>query len=254
MAAVRHDRHRRRHDLSGAVSCLPGLRQPRSPPQGAGPSLPGPGPVVPPGPVAPPGNPSLTGVWMSNDGGTYFLRHIGDELWWAGMSGGLMYPGTEFCNVFHGSVTGGGVTGEWSAVPRGALHGRGTLTLRSAGDSQLLRVVETGGFGGSIWRRASATTWPVVIIDQEFTRTLKNVVGNWDVTEKTTLADNLAPLVNSTKSSTSCGTRRSKARYSCSAARRTAVMTVRTPRIRCFPAGPSALRAVPFCSTAGGFM
>jgi hypothetical protein len=35
-----------------------------------------------------------------------------------------------------------------------------------------------------------------VIIDQEFPTTLKNVVGNWDWDEKTTLGDNLKPLQN----------------------------------------------------------
>jgi hypothetical protein len=172
------------------------------PPQGARPRLPSPRHVVSPGPgrpgrIAPPDNPSLTGSWLASDGSTYYLRQIGDELWWVGFSPGLMYPGVESCTVFHGSVTDSGVTGEWSAVPRGALHGHGTLTLQRANDNRLLRVGETGGFGPSSWRRPSPSTWPVVVIDQEFATTLKNVVGNWDWDEKTTLLDNLTPLVNS---------------------------------------------------------
>jgi hypothetical protein len=96
--------------------------------------MPDPGPVVPPGPAAPPDEPSsLTGIWVANDGGAYFLRQIGDALWWAGLSSGLMHPGLQFCNVFHGTVTDSAVTGEWSDVPRGATSGRGTLTLRPAG-------------------------------------------------------------------------------------------------------------------------
>jgi hypothetical protein len=133
---------------------------------------------------------------VANDGGAYFLRQIGDALWWAGLSSGLMHPGLQFCNVFHGSVTDSAVTGEWSDVPRGATSGRGTLTLRPAGDNQLLRVGESGGFGGSVWRRTNNSTWPVIVTGAAFTATLKNVVGNWDVTEKTTLADNLEPLLN----------------------------------------------------------
>ena len=160
--------------------------------------MPDPGPVVPPGPAAPPDEPSsLTGIWVANDGGAYFLRQVGDALWWAGLSSGLMHPGLQFCNVFHGSVTDSAVTGEWSDVPRGATSGRGTLTLRPAGDNQLLRVGGSGGFGGSVWRRTSRSTWPVVGIDQAFAMTLKNVVGNGDIYEKTTLADNLEPLQNS---------------------------------------------------------
>jgi hypothetical protein len=179
---------------SPADQPLQGAR-PRLP--GPGPVVPpGPGPVVPPGPIAPPDNPSLTGSWLADDG-TYYLRQIGDQLWWVGVSAGLMYPGVESCTVFHGSVTGSGVTGEWSAVPRGALRGHGTLTLRRVGDNQLLRAGETGGFGASTWRRPSTSTWPAVFIDQEFPTTLKNVVGNWHVTQKQTLEDNLRPLMNS---------------------------------------------------------
>jgi len=160
--------------------------------------LPGPGgPGVPPGPLAPPDNSSLTGTWLANDGGMYFLRQVGDALWWMGLSGGFMYPGLQFCNVFHASVTGSTVTGEWSDVPRGATSGRGTLTLRFANDSQLLRVGESGGFGASIWRRTSSSPWPVIVIDEAFTVTLKNVVKNWHVSEKSTLADNLGPLRDS---------------------------------------------------------
>jgi hypothetical protein len=152
--------------------------------------------VVPPGPIAPPDNTNLSGSWLADDKGTYYLRQIGDELWWVGVSAGLMYPGLESCTIFHGSVTDSGVTGEWSAVPRGALHGHGTLTLRRADNNQLLRVEEIGGFGASTWRRPSPSTWPVVIIDQDFSTTLKNVVANGHVTEKTTLLDNLKPLKN----------------------------------------------------------
>jgi hypothetical protein len=30
----------------------------------------------------------VTGVWLGNDGGTYYLRQIGDVVWWVGLSGG----------------------------------------------------------------------------------------------------------------------------------------------------------------------
>jgi hypothetical protein len=139
----------------------------------------------------------LTGTWVANDGGMYFLRQIGDTLWWLGLSGGLMHPGLQFCNVFHASVTRSAVTGEWSDVPRGATSGRGTLTLRPAGDDQLLRVAESGGFGASIWRRTSTSQWPVIAVYDALTETLRNVVKSGQVTEKSTLADNLWPLRDS---------------------------------------------------------
>ena len=43
---------------------------------------------------------SLTGTWVANDGGTYFLRQIGDTLWWLGLSGGLLHPGCSSATSF----------------------------------------------------------------------------------------------------------------------------------------------------------
>jgi hypothetical protein len=133
---------------------------------------------------------------MANDGGMYFFRQAGDVLWWLGASGGLMHPGLEFCNVFRGSVTASAVTGDWVCVPRGAASGCGRLTLRPAGDHQLLRVGGSGGFGASIWRRTSNSAWPV-IADQAFAMTLKNVFSDRDGYAKATLASELQPLRDS---------------------------------------------------------
>jgi len=105
---------------------------------------------------------------MANDGGMYFFRQVGDVLWWLGASGGLMHPGLEFCNVFQGTVTASAVTGDWSCVPRGAASGHGTLTLRPAGEHQLLRVGGSGGFDASIWRRTSNSAWPAIAVGRAF--------------------------------------------------------------------------------------
>lgn len=52
----------------------------------------------------------LTGLWRSNDAGTYVIRQIGDIVWWLGLSkdnilfpeldtkDGVFYPGLRFCN------------------------------------------------------------------------------------------------------------------------------------------------------------
>jgi hypothetical protein len=29
---------------------------------------------------------NLTGVWAADDGATYYIRHIGDTIWWSGLS------------------------------------------------------------------------------------------------------------------------------------------------------------------------
>ena len=162
-------------------------------PQG---SLPTPGPhAPPPGQLAPPDESSLTGMWRADDGGVYFLRQIDDVLWWVGLSqGDALYPGLHFCNVFHAKVTGQIVTGEWSDVPRGTTSNRGTMTLTFVdGNPQLLlRKPETGdGFSGSRWWRPASSPWPVVSAGYLFPGTLKNVVKNGHVHEKSSLADNL---------------------------------------------------------------
>lgn len=39
---------------------------------------------------------SLTGTWRCNDGGTYFVRQVGREIWWLGRSAD---SGASFTNV-----------------------------------------------------------------------------------------------------------------------------------------------------------
>jgi hypothetical protein len=99
---------------------------------------------------------SLTGVWQANDGGTYYLRHIGyNTLWWNGMSGGN--DGRSFNNVFKGTITWGTtntVNGEWADVPRGTIMGYGTLNLKITSPTTLQKVSQFGSnFGGVTWQK-----------------------------------------------------------------------------------------------------
>lgn len=67
-------------------------------PRGTGGSLPmSGGHGVPPGQAALPDNSTLTGIWLADDEGVYFLRQIGVVLWWLGLSAGGLYPGLQFC-------------------------------------------------------------------------------------------------------------------------------------------------------------
>jgi hypothetical protein len=90
---------------------------------------------------------SLTGVWQASDGGTYYLRQIGTNVWWNGMSGGN--DGRSFSNVFHGEIkwlqTGPPrVIGEWVDLPRGTSTGSGTLDLRITSPTTFQKVSHTG--------------------------------------------------------------------------------------------------------------
>jgi hypothetical protein len=105
-------------------------------------------------PAVPIHSPSLTGIWQANDGGTYYLRQIGNVLWWNGMSGGN--DGRTFNNVFKGTITPttNTIAGEWADVPRGTVMGYGTLSLKITSPTMLQKVSQTGsGFGAATWQK-----------------------------------------------------------------------------------------------------
>ena len=40
---------------------------------------------------------NLTGIWKADDGGTYYIRNISNDIWWLGISGND--DGSTFSNV-----------------------------------------------------------------------------------------------------------------------------------------------------------
>jgi hypothetical protein len=103
---------------------------------------------------------SLTGQWRSNDGGTYYLRHIGNEVWWIGLSGGN--DGRTYSNIFRGTITtlpgyDNIIEGEWVDVPRGTNMNAGKMSLDIYGSTDMLRlhkISESGGFGPEVWAKS----------------------------------------------------------------------------------------------------
>lgn len=101
---------------------------------------------------------NLTGKWRGNDGGTYFIRQIGDVIWWFGAR--TLQEGTTFSNVFHGTMAprdpSGSIydiSGLWNDVPLGNTRGVGELALRTDISGQKLTKVGASGDG------FSATEW-----------------------------------------------------------------------------------------------
>jgi hypothetical protein len=94
----------------------------------------------------------LTGTWNSDDGGTYYLRQIGNTLHWYGERAP---SNPNWSNVFHGRIQGGQIKGSWADVPKGQVmnHGQMKLSIRQNGNV-LVAEHKTGGFGGSRWTRA----------------------------------------------------------------------------------------------------
>ncbi|MDD1753724.1 MAG: hypothetical protein LUQ38_11625 [Methanotrichaceae archaeon] len=89
----------------------------------------------------------LSGVWNGDDGGKYYIRQIGDTLWWLGSN-----P-PNWANVAKGTIGGDTITLDWADVPMGSIASNGILVLRIDSDNKLTAEKKTGGFGGSNWSR-----------------------------------------------------------------------------------------------------
>ncbi|MFK0733154.1 MAG: hypothetical protein ACFKPT_23675 [Gloeotrichia echinulata GP01] len=92
---------------------------------------------------------SLTGVWNCNDGGVYFIRQVGNQMWWYGQSAD---GGETWSNVFQGTINGNKVIGSWADVPKGTIRGYGEMTLRISGN-RIQKISGGENFGGSVWSR-----------------------------------------------------------------------------------------------------
>ncbi len=94
----------------------------------------------------------MTGTWRADDGGTYYVRQVGDEIWWLGQSAD---GSKSWANVYHGVRNGTTVTGTWADVPRGAKRSSGLLNLlvsdTGSGVSGWRTRRMTGGFSGMSW-------------------------------------------------------------------------------------------------------
>jgi hypothetical protein len=115
----------------------------------------------------------LTGVWRSDDGGIYYVRQFGGDVYWVGLSNGG--TGIDFTNVFHGSfgvdigplsfeknrtanftttICGSSqICGHWADTPKGVIMSGGELDLQVDDINHFHKIAETGGFFGSNWCR-----------------------------------------------------------------------------------------------------
>lgn len=104
----------------------------------------------------------FSGVWIADDGAHYYVRQLGDSIWWAGLHDSGFHAGVIFTNLFRGRVFASDrtIVGSWADVPRGSTYGHGKLTLEIVEPErerglELRKVVEhtTGSFGASVWSR-----------------------------------------------------------------------------------------------------
>jgi hypothetical protein len=93
----------------------------------------------------------LTGAWAGDDTGVYYIRQVGDCVWWFGTElrdierGVTGQPG--FANVAAGRVDGTEITVEWADVPMGNISNGGGLTLVYDEAADRLEITERRGEG-----------------------------------------------------------------------------------------------------------
>ena len=143
---------------------------------------------------------NLTGIWSANDGGVYYLRQIGNQLWWAGLS--LESPqgvadlqqGISFSNVLQGQLSGTTATGDWADVPRGSILNSGILGLQVS-PNHIQRLSATGGFGATAWDRTGPVPPAGVtsIFNNDIFTIFDDVKKNQNAWRDHSLLDNLKP-------------------------------------------------------------
>lgn len=93
----------------------------------------------------------MNGTWRGNDGGIYYVRQVGNNVWWLGVS--AKDDGKSFSNVFRGSIKDGILLGTWADV-RGTAKGAGSLEMKISGVNAVTgwtRLNQTGGFAAKFW-------------------------------------------------------------------------------------------------------
>jgi hypothetical protein len=106
----------------------------------------------------------LTGAWAGNDNGTYYVRQVGDCVWWFGTEVRDIEPGVTgqrgFANVATGRVVGNQVDLEWADIPLGdTVNGGGLTFIYDEERDQLTLAEQRGGrqpFGGTVLTRIQA--------------------------------------------------------------------------------------------------
>lgn len=97
----------------------------------------------------------ISGKWIGNDGGTYFIQQNGNTITWFGSD--TFKQGEGFSNVFFGKmVSDTRISGPWADVPMSATQSNGEMSLNCDiinGVPTLTQASATGGFGGTVFTK-----------------------------------------------------------------------------------------------------
>jgi hypothetical protein len=110
----------------------------------------------------------LTGAWRGDDSGVYYIRQVGDCVWWFGTEIVDIEPGLTgqrgFANVASGRVVGNRIDVEWADLPVGDILGGGGLTLLYFEENDQLVITQQRGdwqpFGASEFTRIVSKATP----------------------------------------------------------------------------------------------
>lgn len=105
-------------------------------------------------------NINLTGIWKANDGGTYYIRNMGDDVWWLGISS--KDAGKTFSNVLRGQIfeNNNTIVADWTDIPMGSNMYYGKLILNIDSNVTLNKINESSySSNGSSSCCFGATTW-----------------------------------------------------------------------------------------------
>lgn len=110
----------------------------------------------------------LTGAWAGSEGGVYYIRQVGDCVWWFGTDVDDIEPGQTgqfgFANVASGRMVGSRLDLEYADLPLGDTLGGGGLTFLYDEQNDQLTLTEQRGewdpFGGEVLTRMELPASP----------------------------------------------------------------------------------------------
>ena len=109
----------------------------------------------------------LTGAWAGSTGGVYYIRQVGDCVWWFGTELDDILPGRTgqpgFANVAAGRLEGADLEVEYVDLPMGDVLGGGGLSWTYVDGRQLLLTAQRGNwqaFGDTVLTRIEGRPTP----------------------------------------------------------------------------------------------
>lgn len=91
----------------------------------------------------------INGYYEGSDGGAYFIRQIGNKIYWFGED-----PKGGFANVMAGTVSGNKITASFWDVPKGKTKGAGEIVLEiQSGGASIAKVSSSVPFGATSFKK-----------------------------------------------------------------------------------------------------